>query len=573
MDKLQALKQVFGHSAFRQGQEALIDALLSGADALGIMPTGAGKSVCYQIPSLMLPGITLVISPLISLMKDQVMALIQAGVPAAYINSSLTAGQCALALERARQGAYKIIYVAPERLLTPSFLRFAKAASLSLIAVDEAHCVSQWGQDFRPSYLSIADFVSRLPLRPPVGAFTATATVQVKDDILRLLRLENPLVRSTGFDRPGLYFGVRQPRDREDELLDILAQRQGKSGIIYCATRKNVDNLCDLLRREGYSAQRYHAGMRDEDRHQAQDDFQFDRALIMVATNAFGMGIDKSNVAFVIHYNMPKNLESYYQEAGRAGRDGGSAECILLYGKQDVVLQQWMINHSEQNPELDMDQREAVKKTELERLKQMTYYATAKRCLRKEILNYFGEEAPPFCGNCSVCQGEAREGKVTKPRHKAIQAQAMQSREELVFSALRALRNTIAADRGIPAYAVFTDASLREMTLLMPDSEESFLRVAGVGEKKLQSYGALFIAFLRTLEQMAGRDQLRDSASVKALAQRHWRSLMPWKSDEIRRLKAEAAQGMSLASIARAHDRPEEAVAAQLRTLGIDTRY
>ncbi|MHC1786980.1 MAG: ATP-dependent DNA helicase RecQ [Christensenellales bacterium] len=572
MDKLEALKQVFGHSAFRQGQEALIDALLSGADALGIMPTGAGKSVCYQIPALMAPGIALVISPLISLMKDQVTALIQAGVPAAYINSSLSQSQCALALQRAGQGHYKIIYVAPERLLTPSFLRFAAGAPLSLIAVDEAHCVSQWGQDFRPSYLGIADFIDRLPERPPVGAFTATATPQVQADILRLLRLHHPLIRATGFDRPGLYFSVRHPRDKQAELLSLLCQRPGKAGIVYCATRKSVDTLCDLLRGEGYAAQRYHAGLGDLERHQAQDDFQYDRAQVMVATNAFGMGIDKSNVNFVIHYNMPKNLESYYQEAGRAGRDGEPADCILLYGKQDLVLAKWMIAHGEVNPELDPAQREAVRRTELERLRQMNAYCTAGRCLRHEILKYFGEESPPACGNCSVCRHEAREGAAPKPPAGALRTAALQSGDELIFGGLRALRNAIARDRGIPAYAVFTDASLREMALRQPRTRADFLEISGVGDRKLESYGDLFLGLLRDL-QTQDRDALRDSGHLSRLALSHYRASLPWSPDELRRLKAEVAQGMSLKAIALAHERPEGSVSDALRGLKLKTRF
>ncbi len=352
MDKFEALRQVFGHSAFRPGQEALIDAIMAGKDALGIMPTGAGKSACFQIPALTRPGITLVISPLISLMKDQVAALKQAGVPAAYINSALTPGQCNLALQRAAQGQYKIIYVAPERLLTPNFLRFTSLCPPALIAVDEAHCVSHWGQDFRPSYLNIPQFIQSLKNRPPLCAFTATATRQVRDDIVRLLQLDEPMVRVTGFDRPGLRFLIYKPKDKDDALLSILSKRAGACGIVYCATRKAVDEVCSMLRVHGYAAARYHAGMPDEDRRDAQDDFQFDRAQLMVATNAFGMGIDKSNVQFVIHYNMPKNLESYYQEAGRAGRDGLPADCILFYARKDINTALFLINQSENAQEI-----------------------------------------------------------------------------------------------------------------------------------------------------------------------------------------------------------------------------
>ena len=322
MTKEEALKTYFGYDAFRGGQEAVIDALFSGRDALAIMPTGAGKSVCYQIPALLLPGITLVISPLVSLMRDQVTALVQMGVPAAFLNSSLTFRQYLLALDRAKEGRYKIIYAAPERLETEGFRSFAQAADISLVAVDEAHCISQWGQDFRPSYLNIPAFVASLPKRPPVGAFTATATPDVKADIENLLALRDPLRAATGFDRENLYFEVRQPSDKKAALLELVKSRPGKCGIVYCATRKAVEEVCRFLRDRGIGAARYHAGLEPEERRQSQEDFLYDRAQVMVATNAFGMGIDKSDVRYVVHYNMPKDMESYYQEAGRAGRAG-----------------------------------------------------------------------------------------------------------------------------------------------------------------------------------------------------------------------------------------------------------
>jgi len=570
MNKHEALKQVFGHSAFRPGQEALIDALLQGRDVLGIMPTGAGKSVCFQIPSIMLEGVTLVISPLISLMKDQVMALTQAGVPAAFINSSLSISRCNLALERAGQGQYKIIYVAPERLTTAGFLRFAANARIALVAVDEAHCVSQWGQDFRPSYLSIPAFIHSLPARPPLGAYTATATRQVQQDIVRLLELDNPLFGATGFDRPNLFFGVRQPKDKDAALLQLLSERPGKAGIVYCATRKSVDAVCDLLRSSGHAVQRYHAGMGDQDRRESQEDFQFDRAQVMVATNAFGMGIDKSNVSFVIHYNMPKDLESYYQEAGRAGRDGAPADCLMLYAKQDVILARWMIQKGEANPELDYKQRQLVLEMEQERLKQITFYATGKTCLRQAILRYFGEAAPERCGNCSVCRGEPRDFVQPLPKRPAIAIS--QSSEELIFAALRALRNGIAKEKGIPAYAVFPDASLREMALKRPRSKPEFLAVSGVGEHKLASYGEIFMGFLAKLADEKDLGVLRDAQYVTNLAYNHYRAFTPWE-EETRRLKAEVAQGMNLKAIALAHDRPEDAVAAKLKSLRLKTRF
>ena len=338
MDKYSILKQYYGHSAFRAGQEALIDAILSGRDALCVMPTGGGKSLCDQIPALLLPGITLVVSPLISLMKDQVAALKSAGVPAAYINSSLTGEQIRTVYARTRKGAYTLIYVAPERLETNSFLSLMQEMDVSFLAVDEAHCISQWGQDFRPSYLGIVDFINALPRRPIVAAYTATATKQVQSDILRLLQLQSPYRIVTGFDRPNLYFDVRRPKNKFSALAELIDERRGRSGIVYCATRAAVERVCDSQCDRGIAATRYHAGLTDEERQQNQDDFQFDRKTVMVATNAFGMGIDKSNVSFVIHYNMPKSLEAYYQEAGRAGRDGENADCVLLFALAAVLL-------------------------------------------------------------------------------------------------------------------------------------------------------------------------------------------------------------------------------------------
>ena len=330
--KYSVLRSVFGYGSFRPGQEEVVDALLAGRDVLAVMPTGAGKSICYQLPALLLPGVTVVVSPLISLMKDQVQALVQMGVRAAYINSSLTDGQCRKALENACAGMYKIVYVAPERLLTPGFVRFSHSVLISLVCVDEAHCVSQWGQDFRPGYLQIGEFLEGLHTRPPLGAFTATATQRVRQDILRLLALRSPLELTTGFDRPNLFFEVERlpEKDKYAALAAYLRARPGASGIVYCSTRKKVDEVCARLLADGFSAARYHAGLEPEPRRQSQDAFLYDRVQVMVATNAFGMGIDKSNVNFVIHYNMPLDLESYYQEAGRAGRDGQPADCLSL---------------------------------------------------------------------------------------------------------------------------------------------------------------------------------------------------------------------------------------------------
>ena len=412
-DKYDILKTYYGYDTFRDGQEELIDCLLNGQDVCGIMPTGAGKSVCYQVPALLLPHVTLVVSPLISLMKDQVRALNQMGVHAAYLNSSLSWNQYKKALAYAKEGRYKIIYVAPERLLTEDFLDFAASTPISLLAVDEAHCVSQWGQDFRPSYLKIPEFVRTLPIRPVIGAFTATATREVREDIIRMLELSDPHVAVTGFDRKNLYFEVRHDKDKYRSIRDYLLAHPDSSGVIYCATRKNVEEVCDRLLADGFRATRYHAGLSDEERRANQEAFTYDDAPIMVATNAFGMGIDKSNVRFVLHYNMPKNMESYYQEAGRAGRDGEPSECILYYEPRDVRTNRLFIENGEENSELDEETRKIVKERDLERLKQMTFYCFTSECLRQYILNYFGEKSSSYCGNCLNCQTQFEEVDIT----------------------------------------------------------------------------------------------------------------------------------------------------------------
>lgn len=420
MNKHEILKKYFGHTHFRTGQSQLIDNILGKRDVLGIMPTGAGKSICYQVPALIFEGITLVISPLISLMKDQVNALVQSGVKAAYINSSLTAGQYMEVFRRAFNGEYKIIYVAPERLVVDDFIHFAEQSKISMITVDEAHCVSQWGQDFRPNYLKIVEFIERLSYRPVVSAFTATATKEVREDIVCILRLNNPVVVTTGFNRENLYFAVQKPQNKFRALLTILNQNNGKSGIIYCSTRKTVEIVCADLNSYGFQATRYHAGLSDTERHRNQDDFLYDRKQVMVATNAFGMGIDKSNVSFVVHYNMPKNLESYYQEAGRAGRDGEPAECILLYSGQDVRTNQFLIDNTEDNPDLPPEMREEVKQKDRERLKLMTFYCTTTDCLRQYILKYFGESSSNYCGSCSNCNTHFETVDITVDAQKII---------------------------------------------------------------------------------------------------------------------------------------------------------
>lgn len=407
---LQILKTYFGYDSFREGQGEIIDTILSGRDALAIMPTGAGKSLCYQVPALLLPGITLVVSPLISLMQDQVKSLNEAGIHAAYINSSLTEGQINKALSFAARGVYKIIYVAPERLETASFLSFALHTPISMVTVDEAHCISQWGQDFRPSYLKIIDFVEQLPGNPIISAFTATATEVVKNDIARILKLKNPNVVVTGFDRENLYYQVEHLTGKQKDIFiqNYIETHPNESGIIYCATRKNVDTLYEKLLKQGISVTRYHAGMSNDIRKKSQDDFIYDRAQVVIATNAFGMGIDKSNVRFVIHYNMPQSMENYYQEAGRAGRDGEPAKCILLFSTQDVMISKLLLG-SKDFEGMAFQEIEQVKHQDSRRLQLMEGYCMTTSCLRNYILEYFGETTHQPCDNCGNCHQEFEE--------------------------------------------------------------------------------------------------------------------------------------------------------------------
>lgn len=597
MEKLTLLRKIFGYDQFRPGQEPLIDGILGGRDVFGIMPTGGGKSMCYQLPALMLPGITLVVSPLISLMRDQVMALKAVGVSAAYINSTLTGAQIQAVYRNLLAGQYKIVYVASERLDYPGFANLAAKLPISFIAVDEAHCISQWGQDFRPSYLRIVNFIEGLPSRPVVGAFTATATAQVREDVERILCLRDPVRTVTGFDRPNLYFDVIQTDEKEKELKRLLAARPRKSGIIYCATRKKVESVCENLRQLGYPAARYHAGLSDKERSESQEDFLYDRKPIMVATNAFGMGIDKSNVSFVIHYNMPKSIEAYYQEAGRAGRDGGEADCILLFQGADVRTARFLIGNSSDNEELDPAQRELVRQQDLARLDAMVGYCKTRTCLRGYILEYFGQKHPDICGNCGNCngnfetvditreaqmilscvkrihdklgywvgvnllgnvlrgsknkrvtelgldqlttygllksrtrsdihamidhleaegylrtevefqtvcltafasqvlyQGKTVEMKVeVEPEEAALPAHKLAGDETELFDALKELRGRLAKDAGIPAYVVFSNATLTDMAKKKPLTMSQFRRVSGVGEIKATWYGTAFL--------------------------------------------------------------------------------
>ncbi|MCL2365292.1 MAG: RecQ family ATP-dependent DNA helicase [Defluviitaleaceae bacterium] len=503
------LRRTFGYDNFREGQGELIDAVLAGRDVCGIMPTGAGKSLCYQVPALLLPGVTLVVSPLISLMRDQVMALVSAGVSATFINSSLTDAQVAKAMANAREGKYKIIYIAPERLSTASMMSLAAALDISMVAVDEAHCISQWGQDFRPQYMDIPAFIGGLKRRPVVGAFTATATPRVRADILRALELRNPLDVVTGFDRPNLYFAVHSPKNKYAALAAYV-QSHNHVGIVYCATRKEVDSVAEQLVADGYNVAAYHAGLPDATRTRAQDDFLHDRVQIIVATNAFGMGIDKSNVRFVIHYSLPQNVEAYYQEAGRAGRDGLPSDCILFYARRDIFTSVFLINQS--------DSEEEKRRNRL-LLDKMIQYCDTQSCLRQYLLAYFGEQRGEDCDDCGNCApSEAlemmdaanadaspkRKHKARKPREE--RAERIRSRKERaprlafsdpLFESLKAVRMEIATREKVPAFVVFSDATLVDMCQKHPQSEEAFLQVSGVGQVKLERYGAAFLEVLR----------------------------------------------------------------------------
>ncbi|MCI8469657.1 MAG: ATP-dependent DNA helicase RecQ [Eggerthellaceae bacterium] len=401
------LAERFGYDGFRPGQGELVEAVLAGRDVLGVMPTGAGKSLCYQVPGVAAEGLALVVSPLVSLMGDQVRALLEAGVRGAYLNSTLTPGQQSTVMRRALEGAYDLMYVAPERLADPRFVDFASRARLSIVAVDEAHCVSQWGQDFRPSYLAVGDFIASLPERPPVCALTATATGRVRDDIERLLGLRDPLVLVTGFDRPNLRFSVErlEPKRKLARIAARALRDPAESGIVYCSTRKDVEKVHEALVAAGVPATRYHAGLSKDEREANQRAFIDDDAPVMVATNAFGMGIDKSNVRYVIHHNMPGSMEAYYQEAGRAGRDGEPSECLLFWSDGDISTCRFFIEQESGNEELSPEEAEAVRATRRRMLEAMVGYCYTTDCLRSYILRYFGEEPPGACGACGNCDG------------------------------------------------------------------------------------------------------------------------------------------------------------------------
>ena len=628
-----------------------MDALLEGHDVLGVMPTGAGKSVCYQVPALLVPGLTLVISPLISLMKDQVQALEQAGIPAACLNSTMPADAQRAVFARAYRGELRLLYAAPERL--PGLQNLFERVPLAFVAVDEAHCISQWGQDFRPSYGKITDFLAAVPERPPVGAFTATATEAVRRDIVRLLGLRDPLVCVSGFDRPNLTFMTEKPRDKREHLVTLLRERMGQSGIVYCTTRKAVDEVCELLTSRGFAAGRYHAGLDADERRENQEDFLFDRTQIMVATNAFGMGIDKSNVSFVIHYNLPQNLESYYQEAGRAGRDGSPADCILLYSPGDVRTCEFLIEHGHDNEELDERTRHLLIERDRERLRQMVFYATTTDCLRRFILKYFDEQAPLSCDNCSNCltnfelvdatleaqkivscvfrlaqrgrsvgksaiadilhgadnerirqndfaslstYGIMREDsmkhirdlldrlieegylvstggeypvvklcaksddiirrrlpfQVKLPRDKRKQ-DGRKITESSLYEALRALRAEIAAQEKVPAYVVFSNATLQDMCARRPITPGELLEVSGVGRAKADKYGDAFLACIKKhVLKAAGHEPApAGAAAAQRISAQDQGLLKPWTDAEDDWLRTETQEHLRLPKLQR----------------------
>lgn len=604
---LGTLKRYWGYDSFRPVQEEIIRSVCQGRDTLALMPTGGGKSLTYQVPTMLREGLCIVVTPLIALMKDQVDRLRRLGINAAAIHSGLSMRQIDIVLDNCVYGDVKFLYVAPERLVTEAFRLRVERMRVSLLAVDEAHCISQWGQDFRPSYLKIVEFLQRLPRRPAVAAFTATATAQVRADIIRILQLHEPETVVTGFDRPNLRFEVLRPKDKRTALLQLLSERRDKSGIVYCATRKTVEQVCGLLQEAGFAATRYHAGLDADERKENQEAFICDRSPVMAATNAFGMGIDKSNVSYVIHYNMPKSVEAYYQEAGRAGRDGSPADCILLYSSGDVTTAKFLIfNSSAENEELTDEERQMVQAQDLARLEAMTGYCKTQDCLRGYLLDYFGQPHEKTCGNCGNCLAEyetrdlTREAQMilscvvrarnrlgycvgasilsqtlhggrsarvrelgldllptyglmsalsgaqirewielleragyleTDPVHGGIdtteraaavlfsdeqvlarvqrttlagprtQKKAAASRtDEPLLAALKALRFRIAQEQGVPAYIVFSNATLLDMAAKRPGSMQELLEVSGVGHVKAERYGAAFLNEIRQFE-------------------------------------------------------------------------
>lgn len=593
------LKKYFGYDAYREGQESIIEQIVSGQDALIIMPTGGGKSICYQVPAMMLEGVTVVISPLIALMKDQVEALLQNGIPATFLNSSITAQEMRTRLEGISQGEYKLVYIAPEALMTLQFTRLSRNLNIQLVAVDEAHCISQWGHDFRPSYKNIAEWIDQLRERPIIAAFTATATKEVRSDILELLKLRDPFVKISGVKRENLIYKVIRPTKKYDYLKEWFEKvPKEHTGIIYCATRKTVESLTDKLKKEGYSAAAYHAGMSTEARNKTQDAFMLDKKQIIVATNAFGMGIDKPDVRFVIHYNMPKNMEAYYQEAGRAGRDGEESECLLMYDASDIVKQKLLIAQGTNDP--------IRYRMMLSNLQALVQYCHTSACLNGEIMRYFGEPDPEtqcgYCGNCldtselidetltsqkllscvyrvgqrygmnlviDVLRGSkaqrildwklnevstygilkeksvqelkdltmfliaegylsittdefpvlklnALSQEILKGQRTVMMKQSQRhvssskskkskskktkghtgSNPEL-YNALVDLRRTLAEEKKVPLYIIFSNAVIEDIAEYLPTTKAEFIEIKGIGEKKYDLYGERFMEIVR----------------------------------------------------------------------------
>ncbi|MBE6470273.1 MAG: DNA helicase RecQ [Coriobacteriaceae bacterium] len=509
------LKRYFGYDSFRPNQEQIVEAILDGRDVLAIMPTGAGKSICYQVPAIALGGWTLVVSPLISLMKDQVNALEQAGITAGFVNSTLSVPAQLQVLDAVAAGMVRLLYVAPERLGAPEFTKLCDEHPPALVAVDEAHCISRWGQDFRPSYMGIAGFVDSLPVRPVVAAFTATATQRVRVDIADALDLRNPLQVVASFDRPNLHFEVRRPqgtRGKDSMLRAICRKREGQSGIVYCTSRKSVELVCDMLNEEGFSATRYHAGLSAGERKANQDDFVFDRKRIMVATNAFGMGVDKSNVSFIVHYNLPLDVESYYQEAGRAGRDGEPADCILLYAPKDVRTCEFLLtNGIEEAPGIDGPTRRELIDRAMDRLKLMTFYATTTDCLRGYLLKYFDEAAPGYCGHCGNCETKFEEQDITVEAQKIISCVyrlAQRNRiagRAMIVDILRGSKNTKVLDNGydtLSTYGIMADVSTRRIRFIMDALVERGLLLVDSGKYPTLRFTPQAGEFLRNRERL-----------------------------------------------------------------------
>lgn len=508
------LKKYYGYDSFRKGQESVIESIMSGVDTFAVMPTGAGKSVCYQIPALLLPGVTLVISPLISLMKDQVDTLNSVGIAATYINSSLSINEVNDRIDKVAQGEFKLLYVAPERLESDFFCSMLNRLTISLLAVDEAHCVSQWGHDFRPSYSAISSLIRKLPGRPIIAAFTATATDAVRRDVIKLLELRQPDVYVTGFNRENLSFTVIRGENKRDFVLKYIENNKDKVGIIYTATRKETDNLYELLHKKGYNVGKYHAGLGDAERKQNQEKFLYDDINIIIATNAFGMGIDKSNVRYVIHYNLPKSMEAYYQEAGRGGRDGEPSECILLYSAADVLLQKFLMEQGVVSPDRKVN--------EYKKLQAMVDYSHTTRCLRQFILQYFGEEnVQDKCSNCSTCNDESELVDITIEAQKIFSC-ILRMKERfgttLIAEVLRGSKNKKVLDLGfekLSTYGIIKQYTVKEIRdLINVLTAEDYLSLAD-GQFPVVRLKEKAVAVLKNQEKVYQKVEKRKAKAAK----------------------------------------------------------